>query len=105
MEFYLGESITEVNVNGNCVEISDELLDFLSLNSKTISVDISSIMSINPYGDEIIPKEKIEELYFLSIALKKLDMFDYEFLEMLVGLETITRTALDSNCTIVSIGD
>ena len=104
MELYLGESIAEINVNDDCVVISDEFLEFISINLRNFPIDMSSLKSINPCSDEIIPVDKVEQLYLLSIALKKLEIFDYEFKQMIDNLERITRTAMDSNCKIVSIG-
>ena len=105
MDLYLGDSINKINLNSNCVEISDELLDCLSIVSKRYALDISAITSIDPYGDEVISSDKIEALYNMSQTLIQLDVFDFQYLEMLTNLKIITKEAIDRKCNIISIGD
>lgn len=40
MELYLGESIAEINVNDDCVVISDEFLEFISINLRNFPIDM-----------------------------------------------------------------
>jgi len=105
MDLYLGDSINKINLNSNCVEISDELLDCLSIVSKRYALDISAITSIDPYGDEVVSRDRIEALYNMSTTLIQLGLFDSQYLEMLKNLKMITKVAIDRKCNIISIGD
>ena len=79
MNFYIGNSIDEIDEQDVNVEFSDELIDFIYKMSGRVSFDMSKLYKINPYDDaegrqmlqdllEIIKKAITRELGLVSIG-------------------------------------
>lgn len=107
MNFYIGYSIKEVEINEYNVELSDNLLDYIYYNRRKFPFDVSALLSIDRYGDVVIKFNQIFELYCISQKLLKDDMcsLNNEYRYMLNGLNDISKKALVEGKNLISIGD
>lgn len=105
MDFYLGKNIQELNVNDNCVSLSDELLEYLSANIRNIPLDLTVLFSIDPYHDEVVYTNEIYKLFYLCEGLEELNLPNSEFKKSIVALKKMTEIAIKTNCNIISLGD
>ena len=110
MNFYIGNSIDEINVCDASVEFSDELISFIYKLSKDTSFDMSKLYNIDPYDDVVIPLEDVENIIDVcDFVLKKVPQQDYEEIDegnqMLKNLLEIAQRAKTRNLGLVSIGD
>ena len=110
MNFYIGNSIDEIDEQDVNVQFSDELIDFIYKISGRVSFDMSKLYKIDPYDDVEVPKNdlsKIAEIckYILDSTLIQ----DYdepnEGRQMLQDLLEIIQKAMTSDLGLVSIGD
>ena len=110
MNFYIGNSINEIDEQDVNVEFSDELLDFVYKLSKHGSFDMSKLYEINPYVDVEISKSDLSQIievcnYILDTSLLQ----DYEEPDegnqMLKDLVEIAQKAQSRDLGLVSIGD
>ena len=110
MNFYIGNSIDEIDEQDVNVEFSDELIDFVYKLSKQEPFDMSKLYEINPYDDVEIPKSDLPQIvrickYILKTSLLK----DYKEAEeggqMLRNLLKIAQKAIARDIGLVSIGD
>lgn len=51
VNFYIGNSINEIDVHNANVQFSDELIHFIYKKSKQVSFDMSKLYEIDPYDD------------------------------------------------------
>ncbi len=49
MNFYIGNSIDEVDIQSDNVEFSDELIEFIYKLREQVPFDMSKLYEINPY--------------------------------------------------------
>lgn len=56
MNFYIGNSIDEINEQDVNVEFCDELIDFIYKMSGQVSFDMSKLYQIDPYDDVEVSK-------------------------------------------------
>ena len=61
MNFYIGNSIDEVDIQSDNVEFSDELIEFIYKLRKHVPFDMSKLYEINLY--------MIVKLYFFTLKL------------------------------------
>lgn len=110
MNFYIGNSINEIDEQDVNVEFSNELLDFIYKLSKRNSFDMSRLYGIDPYADVEISKSDLSQIievcnYILDTSL----LSDYaepdEGNQMLKDLVEIAQKAQSRDLGLVSIGD
>lgn len=110
MNFYIGNSIHEINVRDENIEFSDELIGFIYKVDKQVLFGMNKLYDIDPYGDVEISKEDLQDIikicnYLLNSSL----IHDYndetEGIESLKNLIDIAQEALRRNSGLVSIGD
>ena len=110
MNFYIGNSIDEVDAQDVNVEFSDELIDFIYKLSRQVSFDMSKLYKIDPYDDVEVSKNDLSQIievcnYILGASLLQ----DYEEPDegnqMLQDLVEIAQKAMSRNIGLVSIGD
>jgi len=110
MNFYIGNSIDEINEQDVNVEFCDELIDFIYKMSRQASFDMSKLYQIDPYDDVEISKNDLSQIaeickYILDTAwLENYEEPD-EGRQMLQDLLEITQTAISRDLGLVSIGD
>ena len=62
MNFYIGNSIDEIDEQDVNVEFSDELIDFIYKLSKQESFDMSKLYEIDPYVDVEVSKNNLSQI-------------------------------------------
>lgn len=110
MNFYVGNSISEVNASDDNVEFSDELLDFIYKLSKQTLFDMDTLYKIDPYDDVEILKMDLPRIievcnYILRESLLEGYKEQEEGNEMLLNLVKIAKKALKKDLGLISIGD
>lgn len=110
MNFYIGDSIDEIDEQDVNVEFSDELIDFIYKMSGRVSFDMSKLYKIDPYDDVEVSKNDLPQI--VEICKSILDsalLQDYEKpdegRQMLQDLLEIIKKATIRELGLVSIGD
>ena len=110
MNFYIGDSIDEIDEQDVSVEFSDELIDFIYKMSGRVSFDMSKLYKIDPYDDVEVSKNDLPQI--VEICKSILDsalLQDYEKpdegRQMLQDLLEIIKKATIRELGLVSIGD
>lgn len=110
MNFYIGNSIHEINVRDENIEFSDELMGFIYKVDKQVLFGMNKLYDIDPYGDVEISKEDLQDIiqicnYLLNSSLLHGYNDELEGIESLKNLIDIAQEALRRNLGLVSIGD
>lgn len=110
MNFYIGNSIDEIDKQDVNVEFSDELIDFIYKISGRVSFDMSKLYKIDPYDDvEVSKKDLIQIVEICKYILDSALLQDYEEpgegRQMLQDLLEIIKKATTREVGLVSIGD
>ncbi len=110
MNFYIGNSIDEIDEQDVSVEFSDELIDFIYKMSGQVSFDMSKLYKIDPYDDVEVSKNDLPQI--VEICKSILDsalLQDYEEpdegRQMLQDLLEIIKKATTRELGLVSIGE
>ena len=110
MNFYIGNSIDEIDEQDVNIEFSDELIEFIYKMSGRVSFDMSKLYKIDPYDDVEISKNdflqivKICKSILDSALLQGYEKPD-EGRQMLQDLLEIIKKATTRRLGLVSIGD
>lgn len=110
MNFYIGNSIDNVDLSDYNVEFSDELVNFIYKLRDKGSFDMSKLYEIDPYDDIEIPNKDVFEIikickYILDLSLlEEYEEYD-EGNQMLKGLLEIAECAIKKGMGLISIGD
>ena len=110
MNFYVGDSIDEIDEQDTNVEFSDELIDFIYKMRGHVSFDMSKLYQIDPYDDVVISKSDLAEISRIcknildAMLLQNYEEPD-EGNQMLQDLLKIIQKAMSSDLGLVSIGD
>ena len=110
MNFYIGNSIDEINEQDVNVEFCDELIDFIYKMSGQVSFDMSKLYQINPYEDVKVSKNDLSQIadickYILETGLLQNYGEPEEGRQMLQDLLEIIQKAMSRDFGLVSIGD
>ncbi len=110
MNFYIGNSIDEIDEQDVNVEFSDELIDFIYKMSGQVSFDMSKLYEINPYDDVEVSKNDLSQIveicnYILDTSLLQNYEEPDEGNQMLQDLVKIIQRAMSKDSGLVSIGD
>jgi len=110
MNFYIGNSIDEIDEKDANVEFSDDLINFVYRLSKQESFDMSKLIEINPYADFVVSKNDVNKIieicnYIINKSLLETYNEPEEGNLMLGGLADIAHKAQSRNLGLVSIGD
>lgn len=110
MNFYIGNSIEDIDEQDLNVEFSDELIDFIYKLSKQVSFDMRKLYEIDPYEDVEVSKDDISEIveicnYILDTLLIQNYKEPDEGKQMLQDLVEIAQKALSNGSGLISIGD
>lgn len=54
MNFYIGTAVDALDLSAKSIELSDDILQYIVENEEKIQIDLSSLVEIDPYADEII---------------------------------------------------
>lgn len=110
MNFYVGSSINDLDLNDENIEFSDELIEYIYQNKTKLNFDVSSLSQIDPYADVLINNDEVENILIVCNNLLKADVLKkYEDIDeakdSLTGLTYLCRLALSNNLSLISIGD
>lgn len=110
MNFYIGSSISDINIKDDNIEFSDELVDYIYKLDKQNSFDMSKLYEIDPYHDFVISKKDLPQIidickYIIDRSLLEGYREQEEGGEMLHNLLKIAQKALQKDLGLISIGD
>ena len=110
MNFYIGNSIDEIDEQDVNVEFSDELIDFIYKLSKQESFDMSKLYEFDPFVDVEVSKNNLSQIievcnYIIDTSLLQTYEEPDEGNQMLKDLVEIAKKALSRDLGLVSIGD
>lgn len=110
MNFYIGNSIDEIDERDVNVEFSDELIDFIYKLSNQVSFDMSKLYEIDPYNDVVISINDLSQIveicnYILDASLLQNYGEPDEGNQMLRNLIEISQKAMKRGLGLISIGD
>ena len=110
MNFYMGNTIGEINKEDFNAEVRDDLIDFIYKLKGQVAFDMSKLYEINPYDDVEIPKSDLPQIvkickYMLETSLLKDYKEKAEGDQMLRNLLKVAQEAIARNIGLVSIGD
>ena len=107
MNFYIGNSVNNIDADEYNVEVDDELLDFMRKLRRDVCDDDNILLEIDPYSDVIIPKEKLSKMIeFCDCMLEKFFLANYEEgRETFLRLREISQKAIEQGLSLISVGD
>ena len=110
MNFYIGNSVKDVNLNNENIEFSDELIGYIYSSRDEVLFDMSKLYDIDPYDDVVILADDIQLIIntcksiLVSTILK--DVRESEIWTIMLNeLINMAQQALSMETGIVSIGD
>lgn len=110
MNFYIGFSIEDVNINDYNVELDNSLIDFINCRRNEWNMNMDVWYNIDPYDDVVIENCNLTNLLKIfntvleSDALNKCDNSN-SLSESLIQLIELTKKAIRENKNLISIGD
>ena len=110
MNFYIGNSVKDINLNNKNIEFSDELIEYIYNSRDKVLFDMSKLYDIDPYDDVVILADDIQLIIntcksiLVSTILK--DARESEIWTIMLNeLINMAQQALSMETRIVSIGD
>ena len=110
MNFYIGNSVKDINLNNKTIEFSDELIEYIYNSRDKVLFDMSKLYDIDPYDDVVILADDIQLIIntcksiLVSTILK--DARESEIWTIMLNeLINMAQQALSMETGIVSIGD
>ncbi|KHS57645.1 hypothetical protein QX51_07415 [Terrisporobacter othiniensis] len=110
MNFYIGNSVKDINLNNKNIEFSDELIEYIYNSRDKVLFDMSKLYDIDPYDDVVILADDIQLIIntcksiLVSTILK--DARESEIWTIMLNeLINMAQQALSMETGIVSIGD
>lgn len=110
MNFYIGNSVKDINLNNKNIEFSDELIEYIYNSRDKVLFDMSKLYDIDPYDDVVILADDIQLIIntcksiIVSTILK--DARESEIWTIMLNeLINMAQQALSMETGIVSIGD
>lgn len=110
MNFYIGNSVKDINLNNKNIEFSDELIGYIYNSKDKVLFDMSKLYDIDPYDDVVISAYEIQliintcESILDSTVLEGAGELEV-WTVMLKDLISMAQQALSMETGIVSIGD
>lgn len=110
MNFYISNSVKDINLNNKNIEFSDELIEYIYNSRDKVLFDMSKLYDIDPYDDVVILADDIQLIIntcksiLVSTILK--DARESEIWTIMLNeLINMAQQALSMETGIVSIGD
>lgn len=113
MNFYIGNTVSDIDLNDINVEFRDDLLEYIyNLKGRT-ELNVESLIKIDPYSDVIISNDEVSIIVEICDYLVKTLLFkDYddqdeamEAMEALMQLRELGKLAIEKEMGLISIGD
>lgn len=109
MNFYIGTGVNTLDLSAKNVEINDDLLQYIIANGKKAKIDLSLLVEIAPYADEVIHNSKLNDLLALCNAIIESSILDrYEYkdeADCVKELCELLSDAIQKGQNVISIGD
>ena len=110
MNFYMGNSIDEIDEQDSNVEFSDELIDFIYELNSQVELDMHQLYDVNPYDDVELSINDLPQIieickYILNAELLQDYKEPDEGNQMLQDLVEIAQKAISKKLGLVSVGD
>lgn len=110
MNFYIGNTLKDVNSNSKDAYFTAEFGEFLYQNRKHIKIDLEWLFEINPYDTVFIDSAKIPTIILACKEMIELEVWkDYEYPEdgenAVKDLLTIASEAMNKGKGLISEGD
>ena len=110
MNFYIGDSIDNIDLSDSNVEFSDDLINYIYKLRDKSSFDMSKLYEIDPYDDIEIPNKDVFEIIKICKHILDLSLLENykeydEGNQMLKELLEIAESAIKKNIGLISIGD
>ncbi|MDU4853127.1 hypothetical protein ACTQ31_15370 [Clostridium butyricum] len=108
MNFYIGHSIEQLNVDDKNVELDDEMMEYLySIKEK---IPFVAFFTIDPYSDMVVEKNEISDIISMcDYVVKEQRLNDYDESEDIIlairELNSLCQNALKQSKKIIVIGD
>ena len=108
MNFYIGNSIQQLNRNEKNIELDDEMIEYLYSIKKLVPYSV--FFAIDPYSDIVVEKDDIAELIAMcEYVLNEQVLNDYDESEEIIiaisDLKHLCQNALKAGKKIIVIGD
>lgn len=110
MNFYIGDSMKELDINDRNIEINDDLYQFIYDSRNQLERKIQVLLEIDQFSDVLIPLKKVKELetacqsILNSNILANYDDHD-EAKAIIQELINLCKDACNLNLGLISIGD
>lgn len=110
MDFYIGNSIENIDIKKNNVRFSDDLIQYIYNQRLKTDYDLSKLYSIDPYKDVVISNEDILGILQICNFILDSSIMDAYGIEddgelEIKALAELMQAALKTGDSIVSIGD
>lgn len=110
MNFYIGNSIDDIEEQNVSVAFRDELIYFIYKLRGQVSFDMSKLYGIDPYDDVEVPASDLTQIIEICNSILDTSLLrNYEEAEegneALRGLVEIAEKALSRGSGLISIGD
>ena len=110
MNFYIGNSISEINRQNENVYFSTEFGDYLFDNKDNLGTDLQWFFDIDPYEIALVDVSTIPSIIESCSILAGLRIWEkYDFPKdgetAIIGLLDMSKKAYDKNKGLVSFGD
>lgn len=110
MNFYIGNSVKDINLNNKNIEFSDELIEYIYNSRDKVLFDMSKLYDIDPYDDVVISADDIQLIIntcksILASTILEDARESEIWTIMLNELINMAQQALSMETGIVSIGD
>ena len=110
MNFYIGNSVKDINLNNKNIEFSDELIEYIYNSRDKVLFDMSKLYDIDPYDDVVISRDEIQLIISACNSILTSTILEGTrelevWTAMLNNLINMAQQALSMETGIVSIGD
>ena len=106
MNFYIGNSVNEININDYNVELDDDLMSIINDLTKKINIDFSVLYDIDPYDDVVISNDHLTKLLdVIKNILSSNLLIEYSDYDTLTDLIKLINKAIFLRTNLISIGD
>ena len=110
MNFYIGDSMKELDINDRNIELNDDLYQFIYGSRNHLEDKIHVLVEIDQFSDVLIPLNKVKELEGACQSILTSNILvnyeDYAEAEVTIQeLSDLCKDACNLNMGLISIGD
>jgi len=110
LDFYIGCSLDMIQRNDVCVELNEELLEYIYQNRDIVDFDLRCLLELDPYSDTVLEINEIELLDNVCAKVLKSDLFSQyskidDAIITFIRLKEICDRAIEMNQSLICVGD